>query len=141
MLIISIWIFWKYLLTQILGLVFNGSILFVQYSGYEKKEMDDVYSNQKQLSDVVADYFFVCPTNLFANIVSSRGARVYYYFFTHVSYFSLLVYNINNNNRITIARIIYPVIQRLQKKYIHTTYYLFVWINQTIVNHFILEKV
>lgn len=48
--------------------------------------MDDVYSNQKQLSAVVADYFFVCPTNLFANIVSSRGARVYYYFFTHVSH-------------------------------------------------------
>lgn len=56
-----------------------------QYSGWEKKEVDDIYSNQKQLSDVVADYFFVCPTNLFANIVSSRGARVYYYFFTHVS--------------------------------------------------------
>lgn len=60
--------------------------------------MDDVYSNQKQLSDVVADYFFVCPTNLFANIVSSRGARVYYYFFTHVSCFSLFVHNTNNNN-------------------------------------------
>lgn len=58
----------------------------LQYSGWEKKEVDDPYSNQKQLSDVVADYFFVCPTNLFANIVSSNGARVYYYFFTHVSH-------------------------------------------------------
>lgn len=56
-----------------------------QYSGWEKKEVDDKFSNQRLLSDVVADYFFVCPTNLFANIVSSRGARVYYYFFTHVS--------------------------------------------------------
>lgn len=58
----------------------------LQYSGWEKKDKDDIYTNQKQLSDVVADYFFVCPTNLFANIVSSRGARVYYYFFTHVMF-------------------------------------------------------
>lgn len=73
-----------------------------QYSGWEKKEVDDKYSNQKQLSDVVADYFFVCPTNLFANIVSSRGARVYYYFFTHVS----LVFNFINRSKIFLGIIL-----------------------------------
>lgn len=74
---------------QIVNVIFKDrtqlerDAIIYQYSGWEKKEVDDIYSNQKQLSDVVADYFFVCPTNLFANIVSSRGARVYYYFFTH----------------------------------------------------------
>ncbi|XP_050542829.1 acetylcholinesterase-like [Daktulosphaira vitifoliae] len=57
--------------------------IIYQYSVWEKRELDDPYSNQKRLGDIVADYFFVCPTNHFANIVADRGARVYYYFFTH----------------------------------------------------------
>jgi len=38
--------------------------------------------NQKVLGDLVGDYFFVCPTNLFANVFAEQGGKVYYYFFT-----------------------------------------------------------
>lgn len=37
------------------------------------------------IADVVADYFFVCPTNYFAEVLADSGVDVYYYYFTHVS--------------------------------------------------------
>ncbi|CAH0725322.1 unnamed protein product, partial [Brenthis ino] len=35
------------------------------------------------IADVVGDYFFVCPTNYFAEILADSGVDVYYYYFTH----------------------------------------------------------
>lgn len=37
------------------------------------------------IADVVGDYFFVCPTNYFAEVLADSGVDVYYYYFTHVS--------------------------------------------------------
>ncbi|KAL1140857.1 hypothetical protein AAG570_000785 [Ranatra chinensis] len=34
------------------------------------------------IGDVVGDYFFICPTNLFAQTFAQHGFKVYYYFFT-----------------------------------------------------------
>lgn len=54
-----------------------------QYTDWE--HVNDGYLNQKLIGEVVGDYFFVCPTNLFAQIAAERGIKVYYYYFTHVS--------------------------------------------------------
>lgn len=41
--------------------------------------------NQQQVSKAVADHYFICPTNEWAMGMSESGAKVYYYYFTHVS--------------------------------------------------------
>lgn len=64
-------------------------IFLFQYTDWE--HANDGYLNQKMIGDVVGDYFFICPTNLFAQIAAERGMKVYYYFFTHVSNSSTLV--------------------------------------------------
>lgn len=58
------------------------SCLF-QYTDWE--HVNDGYLNQKMVGDVVGDYFFICPTNDFAELAAERGMKVYYYYFTHVS--------------------------------------------------------
>lgn len=60
----------------------NTCCLF-QYTDWE--HVNDGYLNQKMIGDVVGDYFFICPTNLFAQVAADRGMKVYYYYFTHVS--------------------------------------------------------
>lgn len=45
------------------------------------------------IADVVGDYFFVCPTNYFAEILADSGVDVYYYYFTHVSIYYMYVFN------------------------------------------------
>lgn len=58
--------------------------VWLQYTDWE--HMNDGYLNQKMIGDVVGDYFFICPTNYFAEAMAERGMKVYYYFFTHVSF-------------------------------------------------------
>lgn len=58
-----------------------------QYTDWE--ELNDGYLNQKMIADVVGDYFFVCPTNYFAEVLADSGVDVYYYYFTHVSTYSI----------------------------------------------------
>lgn len=54
-----------------------------QYTGWESG--NDGYQNQQQVSQAVADHFFICPTNEWAMGMADSGAKVYYYYFTHVS--------------------------------------------------------
>jgi acetylcholinesterase len=54
----------------------------LQYTDWE--HLGDGYLNQKKIAEVVGDYFFICPTNRFAEEFASRGTRVYYYYFTQV---------------------------------------------------------
>ena len=54
----------------------------LQYTDWE--HLGDGYLNQKKIAEVVGDYFFICPTNLFAEYFAARGTRVYYYYFTQV---------------------------------------------------------
>lgn len=54
-----------------------------QYTGWETG--NDGYMNQQQVSKAVADHYFICPTNEWAMGMSESGAKVYYYYFTHVS--------------------------------------------------------
>ncbi|KAF4525881.1 hypothetical protein B566_EDAN014658 [Ephemera danica] len=56
---------------------------FTQYTAWE--HMADGYLNQKMIGDVVGDYFFICPTNHFANTLAEHGVPVYYYYFTQRS--------------------------------------------------------
>ncbi|CAL4236315.1 unnamed protein product, partial [Meganyctiphanes norvegica] len=56
------------------------AIIF-QYTEWE--HLEDGYYNQKALSELVADYFFICPSNLFAEMYAHHGRDVYYYHFTH----------------------------------------------------------
>ncbi|XP_050505413.1 acetylcholinesterase-like [Diabrotica virgifera virgifera] len=58
----------------------RDAIIF-QYTNWE--QVHDGYLNQKMIGDVVGDYFFVCPTNDFAELAAERGMKVYYYYFTH----------------------------------------------------------
>ncbi|KAE8736952.1 Carboxyl/Cholinesterase 59, partial [Frankliniella occidentalis] len=53
-----------------------------QYTDWEN--MSDGYLNQKMIGEVVGDYFFICPTNKFANMFADHGMSVYYYYFTQV---------------------------------------------------------
>ncbi|KAG7156934.1 Acetylcholinesterase-like 3 [Homarus americanus] len=55
--------------------------LLHQYTDWEN--LENGYLNQKAVADVVGDYFFICPSNLFAYLYSEAGGTVYYYFFTH----------------------------------------------------------
>lgn len=54
----------------------------LQYTDWE--HANDGYLNQKMIGDVVGDYFFICPTNLFAQAFADHGLKVFYYFFTQV---------------------------------------------------------
>jgi hypothetical protein len=54
----------------------------LQYTDWE--HLGDGFLNQKKIAEVVGDYFFICPTNLFAEQFAARGTRVYYYYFTQV---------------------------------------------------------
>lgn len=56
----------------------------MQYTGWDSG--NDGYQNQQQVSKAVADHFFICPTNEWAMGLADSGARVYYYYFTHVSW-------------------------------------------------------
>jgi acetylcholinesterase len=74
----------KYL--EIINLIFKNvsrlerdAIIF-QYTDWE--HLGDGYLNQKKIAEVVGDYFFICPTNLFAEYFAARGTTVYYYYFT-----------------------------------------------------------
>ncbi|XP_069689677.1 acetylcholinesterase-like [Periplaneta americana] len=74
----------KYL--DIINLIFKNmsrlerdAIIF-QYTDWE--HLGDGYLNQRKIAEVVGDYFFICPTNLFAEQFAERGNRVYYYYFT-----------------------------------------------------------
>jgi len=63
-------------------------VLFVfQYTAWE--HMADGYLNQKMIGDMVGDYFFICPTNHFANMMAEHGVPVYYYYFAQRSSTSL----------------------------------------------------
>nr|BAI63723.1 ace-orthologous acetylcholinesterase [Nephotettix cincticeps]BAI63724.1 ace-orthologous acetylcholinesterase [Nephotettix cincticeps]BAI63725.1 ace-orthologous acetylcholinesterase [Nephotettix cincticeps]BAI63726.1 ace-orthologous acetylcholinesterase [Nephotettix cincticeps]BAI63731.1 ace-orthologous acetylcholinesterase [Nephotettix cincticeps] len=57
----------------------RDAIIF-QYTDWE--HANDGYLNQKMIGDVVGDYFFICPTNLFAQAFADHGLKVFYYFFT-----------------------------------------------------------
>ncbi|XP_046683758.1 acetylcholinesterase-like [Homalodisca vitripennis] len=57
----------------------RDAIIF-QYTDWE--HANDGYLNQKMIGDVVGDYFFICPTNHFAQAFADHGLKVYYYFFT-----------------------------------------------------------
>ncbi|KDR08515.1 Acetylcholinesterase, partial [Zootermopsis nevadensis] len=54
--------------------------LLLQYTDWE--HLADGYLNQKIIAEVVGDFFFICPTNQFAEHFAARGTKVYYYFFT-----------------------------------------------------------
>jgi acetylcholinesterase len=74
-----------------------------QYTDWE--HLGDGYINQKKIAEVVGDYFFICPTNLFAEKFAEQGTRVYYYYFTQVrpalrlslSYFVLQLFRENTS--------------------------------------------
>ncbi|XP_066999998.1 acetylcholinesterase [Anabrus simplex] len=51
-----------------------------QYTDWD--QVNDGYLNQKMIADVVGDYFFICPTNHFAQKFADNGMKVYYYYFT-----------------------------------------------------------
>lgn len=75
------------------------STLVLQYTDWE--HANDGYLNQKMIGDVVGDYFFICPTNHFAQAFADHGLKVYYYFFTQVRrvglvYFSILQLTLYN---------------------------------------------
>ena len=73
--------------------------VFFQYTDWENLNDDSV--NQKVLGDIVGDYFFVCPTNLFANVFAEQGGNVYYYFFTQVGW--VLHYNACATERVEVV--------------------------------------
>nr|WGO51547.1 acetylcholinesterase [Lygus pratensis] len=54
------------------------AIIF-QYTNWDN--VDDDILNVKLISDVVGDYFFICPTNHFAENFAKHGLNVYYYYF------------------------------------------------------------
>ncbi|XP_034939406.1 acetylcholinesterase isoform X2 [Chelonus insularis] len=54
-----------------------------QYTDWERPK--DGYRYQKAIADIVGDYFFICPSTLFAQLFADRGMKVYYYFFTQRS--------------------------------------------------------
>ncbi|XP_065348918.1 acetylcholinesterase isoform X1 [Cloeon dipterum] len=64
----------------------RDAILF-QYTAWE--HMNDGYLNQKMIGDMVGDYFFICPSNHFANTMAESGVPVYYYYFAQRSSTSL----------------------------------------------------
>ncbi|CAH0387859.1 unnamed protein product [Bemisia tabaci] len=55
------------------------AIIF-QYTDWEN--LGDGYTNQKMIGEIVGDYFFICPSNYFAQVMSDNGAKIYYYYFT-----------------------------------------------------------
>ncbi|CAG7723514.1 unnamed protein product [Allacma fusca] len=58
------------------------AILF-QYTNWE--DLTDTCKNTELVGDLVGDYFFICPSNAFAQAYAAHGNPVYYYYFTHRS--------------------------------------------------------
>lgn len=56
----------------------------LQYTDWDR--INDGYENQKAIADIVGDYFFICPSTHFSQVFADRGMKVYYYFFTQVSW-------------------------------------------------------
>ncbi|CAG0888637.1 unnamed protein product [Darwinula stevensoni] len=54
--------------------------IILQYTNWD--DVENLSGNQKMLADIIGDYFFLCPLNFFAEKISLRGAKVYYYYFT-----------------------------------------------------------
>ncbi|XP_058804546.1 acetylcholinesterase-like [Phymastichus coffea] len=54
-----------------------------QYTEWENT--NDEYMYQRMVADIVADYFFICPSIHFAQLFADTGMKVYYYFFTQKS--------------------------------------------------------
>lgn len=61
----------------------NLNYFIFQYTNWES--LSDGYKNQYQVGQAVGDHFFICPTNEYAQGMADRGASVLYYYFTHVS--------------------------------------------------------
>jgi len=83
----------------------------LQYTDWE--HLGDGYLNQKKIAEVVGDYFFICPTNLFAEYFAARGTRVYYYYFTQVSLVShrpVLSARISKNAATCLCKVKYVMI-------------------------------
>ncbi|KAK6632499.1 hypothetical protein RUM43_013266 [Polyplax serrata] len=57
----------------------RDAIIF-QYTDWD--QVNDGLVNQRMISDIVGDYYFICPTNYFAQLMADRGTKVYYYFFS-----------------------------------------------------------
>lgn len=56
------------------------AIIF-QYTDWNN--VTSVVRNQEMIADVVGDYFFICPTNIFATTFAKHGNnKIYYYYFT-----------------------------------------------------------
>ncbi|XP_021960157.2 acetylcholinesterase isoform X2 [Folsomia candida] len=51
-----------------------------QYTHWE--DVEDPCKIRDKFNEFVADYYFICPTNRFAESYAEHGAPVYYYFFT-----------------------------------------------------------
>lgn len=56
---------------------------YFQYTDWENT--NDEFMYQRMIADIVGDYFFICPSILFAQLFADRNMKVYYYFFTQVS--------------------------------------------------------
>ena len=83
----------------------------LQYTDWE--HLGDGYLNQKKIAEVVGDYFFICPTNLFAENFAARGTRVYYYYFTQVRLVTrrrLLPARISDNAAISFCKVKYVIV-------------------------------
>lgn len=50
------------------------------------------------MAKAVSDHFFICPTNQYAVGLSDAGAKIHYYYFTHVSTFNIAFYCLLKNN-------------------------------------------
>lgn len=74
--------------------------LLLQYTDWE--HLADGYLNQKKIAEVVGDFFFICPTNQFAEHFAARGTKVYYYFFTQVKPLTRRVPRLNASLRPTL---------------------------------------
>ena len=48
--------------------------------------IDNGYINQKRIGEIVGDFYFICPSNYFAQKAAAGGLNVYYYFFTQVTF-------------------------------------------------------
>jgi len=54
----------------------------LQYTHWEDPK--DPCKVTEKFADLVGDYYFICPTNKFAEMYAEHNAPVYYYFFTQV---------------------------------------------------------
>nr|CAD7579015.1 unnamed protein product [Timema californicum] len=59
---------------------------FPHYTDWDN--INDGFLNQKLIGELVGDYFFICPSNLFAQVYS-RHAKLHYYYFTQAQCYVL----------------------------------------------------